>query len=115
VTFELGGKRNAARGPLKAIASFAAAIVFAAQLLAISHYHQVDPVRRYNAQAQIFADDGICALCNLAFHLPLNPAASPYLERPQIDARAVDQPVAHVIGSRAYSLSQTRAPPAARV
>jgi len=114
VTFRLGGSKDA-RGARKSLSAFAAALILSAQLLAVSHYHQTDPVRRFNAQAQIFADDGLCALCTLAFHLPLNPAAGPSLERPQIDVRPVDQPVAHVVGSRPSSLIQTRAPPAATV
>lgn len=112
MTLRLGGNKDA-RGARRTLGAFAAALVLAAQLLAVSHYHQSDPVRRFNAQAQILADDGLCALCTLAFHLPLNPAASPSIERPQIDARPLEQPIAHVIGLRPYSLSLTRAPPTA--
>jgi hypothetical protein len=114
VTFRLGGNKDA-RGARKSLSAFAAALVLASQLLAVSHYHQSDPVRRFNAQAQILADEGLCALCTLAFHLPLNPAIGPSLDRPQIDTRPIEQPVTHVIGLRPYSLSQTRAPPAATV
>jgi len=103
------------RGGRKSLGVFAAALILGAQLLAVSHYHQTDPVRRFNAQAQILADDGLCALCTLAFHLPLNPAAGPNVERPQVDVRPVDQPAAHVIYSRSYSLNRTRAPPAPTV
>ena len=113
MTFRLGGNKDASAR--KSLGAFAAALILAAQLLAVSHYHQTDPVRRFNAQAQILADDGLCALCTLAFHLPLNPAAGSSLERPHIEVRPVEQPVAHVICSRPYSLSQTRAPPAATV
>lgn len=114
MTFQLGGTKDAS-GARKSLGVFAAALILGAQLLAVSHYHQTDPVRRFSAQAQILADDGICALCTLAFHLPLNPAASPTLERPKIDVRPVDQPVAQVVGSRPCSLIQTRAPPATTV
>lgn len=110
----LTGHRDA-RGGRKSLSAFAAALIFGAQLLAVSHFHQTNPVRRFDTQAQILADDGLCALCNLAFHLPLNPAANQNVERPRIDTRRVDQPVARVTGSRPYSLTQTRAPPAATV
>jgi hypothetical protein len=108
--FRLGGNLNRGRRR-KPIAAFAAALVFFAQLLAVSHYHQTDSVRRFGAQAQVLTDDGLCALCTLAFHLPLNPAALPTIERPQIDLFTTEAFVPRFLQLRPYSLSRTRAPP----
>lgn len=112
--FRLGGNLNRSRRR-KPVAAFAVVLVFAAQLLAVSHYHQTDPVRRFGARAQVLTDDGLCALCTLAFHLPLNPAATPTIERPQVDAHPAETPVSRTLGSRPHSLSQTRAPPVASI
>lgn len=114
MTFQLGRSKDAARGSLKATVSFAAALILAAQLLAISHYHQADSAP-FNAHAQIVTDDGLCALCALAFHLPLNPAATPMVQRPQVDVRPADRAERYVIASRSHSLSLTRAPPTVAV
>jgi hypothetical protein len=114
MTFEPGTGKNA-NGWRKPVAAFAAALILVAQLLAVSHYHQTDPVRRFNAQAQVLADDGLCPLCTLAFHLPLNPAAAPAIERPQLDICAAETTVPRYHVLRPYSLSRTRAPPSPAV
>ena len=110
MTLQLGRDRDWA-GRRKLVAISAAALIFVAQLLAVSHYHQTDRARRFNSQSQILADDGLCALCTLAFHLPLNPAATPTIERPQVDAKPAETPVSRPLISRPHSPSQTRAPP----
>ena len=73
------GRSN--RSGAKSIALFGAVLILAAQFLALTHFHQGNPTRQLNAQTQVVADDGLCALCILAFHAPLNPAATPALER----------------------------------
>jgi hypothetical protein len=101
------------RGGAKSIALAGAVLIVAAQLLALAHNHQGNPTRQFNAQTQVVADDGLCALCNLAFHAPLNPAASPSIARPYAEPRLLDAAVASVHVSTPFSSCQTRAPPAA--
>jgi hypothetical protein len=104
------------RGGAKSIALGAAALILAAQLLALAHFHQGNsPTRQFNAQAQVVADDGLCALCNLAFHAPFNSATTPSIARPHAELRLVDTASASLHVSNPFSSCQTRAPPAAIV
>lgn len=103
------------RGGAKSIALFGAVLILAAQFLALTHFHQGNPTRQLNAQTQVVADDGLCALCILAFHAPLNPAAMPALERPHADVRLVDAALARPRSADSHALCQTRAPPPAIV
>jgi len=80
-------------------------------MLSLAHYHQTDPTERINAPAGIVADNGLCALCILAFHLPLNPAALPAIEQPQIYTRNGNLPLPRVVYSRADTAFSIRAPP----
>jgi hypothetical protein len=95
------------------IALFAAVLIFIAQLLALGHFHQRNSIRQFNAQSQIATDDGLCALCILAFHAPVNPAATPAIAHPHAEVRLVEIAVARLHVSASYSSCQTRAPPAA--
>ena len=103
------------RGGAKSVALVAAALFFAAQLLALAHNHQGNPTRRFEAQSQVVADDALCALCLLAFHAPLNPSATPAIARPYAEPRLVDCVIADRQVSISFSSYQTRAPPAATV
>jgi hypothetical protein len=100
------------RGGAKSIALFGAVLILAAQFLALTHFHRTNPTRQFNAQTQVVADDALCALCILAFHAPLNPAAAPAPARPHVEVRNVDAAVASVHVSASFSSCQTRAPPA---
>lgn len=99
----------------KSIALFGAVLILAAQFLALAHFHQSNPTRQLNARRQIVADDGLCALCIIAFHAPLNPAATPAIERPYAEIRLVDAAIARIHVSGPFSSCHTRAPPAAMV
>jgi hypothetical protein len=103
------------RGGAKSIALAAAVLILAAQLLALAHNHQGNPTRQFNAHSQVVADDGLCALCNLAFHAPLNPAPTPSIARPYTELRLIDTAIASLHVSTPFSSCQTRAPPAAMV
>jgi hypothetical protein len=101
------------RSGAKSIALLGAALILAAQFLALAHFHQGNPTRQFNAQTQVGAEDGLCALCILAFHAPLNPAATPSIEHPHTEIRLVDAAVAGLHVSDPFYSCQTRAPPAA--
>ncbi|MGH7932335.1 MAG: hypothetical protein ACREQN_04110 [Candidatus Binataceae bacterium] len=91
----------------------AAALLLCAQLAAVAHYHPSDHSEGINAQAQVVPDGGLCALCILAFHLPLNPAAQPALERPQIEMQPAEPAAPQTRIFRPLLASLTRAPPPA--
>jgi hypothetical protein len=103
------------RGGAKSVALGAAVLIIAAQLLALAHFHQGNPTRQFNAQNQVVADDGLCALCNLAFHAPFNPASTPSIARPYTEPRLVEVAVMRFHVSEPFSSCRTRAPPAAIV
>lgn len=95
----------------RATATLAAVLILAAQFLTVAHYHQSDPVRRIDSQAQVVADDGLCALCILAFHVPLNPAAVAAVEQPHADAQPIAAVTVRAAITGALSSCQSRAPP----
>ena len=99
----------------KSIALFGAALILTAQILALAHFHQRNATRQFSAQNQIVADDGLCALCILAFHAPVNPAAAPAIARPYAEIRLVEIALARLHIYASYSSCQTRAPPAASI
>jgi len=107
----LGSNRTATVAAIKTVALIAAALVLGAQLLAIAHFHQADPTRRLNSRPAVVADDGLCALCILAFHMPLNPPTLPGIERPEASAPPLVLPPAHAPVSLPSSAFRTRAPP----
>jgi hypothetical protein len=106
------GKRDgiAARGVVKSVALIAAAFVLAAQLVAVAHYHQgrFEPSA---AQAAVVPDNGLCALCILAFHSPLNPAAEPAISQPQGEIHVAESAAPNSYVSHPLPSWLTRAPP----
>jgi hypothetical protein len=108
-----GGIGASIRRGAKSIALLGAAVILAAQLLALAHSHQANPIRQFNAQRQVVADDGLCALCTLAFHAPFNPATAPAIANLGTGIRLLLDVVAGLPASDPFSSCQTRAPPAA--
>ena len=103
------------RNHVKSFALVGAILLLGAQLFAVAHFHQRNPTRQFNAQTQVVADDGLCALCSLAFHAPFNPAATLSIARPFAELRLVYAAIALPHVSIPFSSCQTRAPPAAIV
>src|SRR5579864_1472152 len=105
---------TAAGGVLKSVALIAAAFVFAAQLVAVVHYHQgrFEPSA---AQAVVVPDSGLCALCILAFHSPLNPAAQPAISQPQGEIHSAESAVPNSYVSHPFPPWLTRAPPTSAI
>lgn len=99
------------RGYAKPIARVVGILILGAQLIALGHSHQGNLIRQFNAQPQVVADDGLCALCLLAFHTPLNPAVTPAIARPYAEIRLVDASVTSLHVSIPFSSCRTRAPP----
>jgi hypothetical protein len=111
--FTTGAGTATAAGILKKIARSAAVVILAAQLLALAHYHRTGSTPRVDSQTGIVADSSLCALCIVAFHLPLNPAASPAIEQQQVHRRSGSVPPPRVVYSSVYPAFSIRAPPRA--
>ena len=107
-----GIRARAVGGVFKRATIFAAAVILGAQLLALAHYHQTNPASQITAQAGVATDNGLCGLCIVAFHLPLNPAVSIAVERPRIDGLKAEALALRANIQRPHFLTPTRAPPA---
>jgi hypothetical protein len=99
------------RSYAKPITRVVSILILGAQLIALGHSHQANLTGQFNAQPQVVADDGLCALCLLAFHTPLNPAVTPLIVRPYAEIRLVDPSVTSLHVSIPLSSCRTRAPP----
>jgi hypothetical protein len=99
------------RGRANSFARVGALLILCAQLFAVAHFHQRNITRQFNAPTQVVADDGLCALCDLVFHAPFNPAAKPSIARPYAAIRNVAAAVSSLHVSASFSSYQTRAPP----
>jgi Protein of unknown function (DUF2946) len=102
--------RIGTHGKARVFVAGLAALVLCAQLAAIGHYHQTDG-RRLAAQSAFTVDDGLCPLCILAFHLPLNPAAQPTVVQPHTQVRPAQSAGWFTYVSQTPSPWLTRAPP----
>jgi len=109
------GISRSIRSGAKAIALFGVVLILASQFIAVAHFHQRNVTRQFNAPTQVVADDGLCALCDLVFHAPFNPAAKPTFVRPYTAIRQVAAAVASLHVAASFSSCQTRAPPVATV
>jgi hypothetical protein len=98
-------------GFAKPIVLFTALLILIAQLFALGHFHQRKSILQFNAQTQIDAADGLCALCFLALHAPANPPVSLMIERPRAEIRLADVAIDQIQASISYSSCRTRAPP----
>jgi hypothetical protein len=88
-----------------------AALLIAAQALAVSHVHQVVPGYNFQQQTQATAiNDGLCALCLLHFNCPVG-AGSPAIVAPMLLEAAHASPVASRLLASPRSSLFGRAPP----
>jgi hypothetical protein len=88
----------------KPIALFGVVLILAAQFMAVTHFHQTNRTRQFNSHTQVVADDGLCALCNLAFHAPVNPATIPAFESPLVDIQMIDGAIVRPRSSDSHAL-----------
>lgn len=104
-------KCRAVEGLRRSAAVLGAALLLLAQLLAAAHTHQSLLKQDLKAQTELGADSGMCAVCLLAFHLPLNPAAAAVVASPQTEIQGAFRPARYRRRSFDLSSSPTRAPP----
>jgi hypothetical protein len=95
----------------KWVASAAALLIVAAQLLALAHSHNTPGSPRFEPQAQTVAADDICGLCLLVFHAPLSLASKPALDQPRVETVAAFSAETYTFASGSHSFFLTRAPP----
>jgi hypothetical protein len=95
----------------RAIATIGATLVLFAQLIGAVHFHQGVVSHDGIANAALSADQGLCPVCQLAFHSPGSVAAAPTVSRGPAftDAIVRAQPVE--IEPPEFSAERGRAPP----
>jgi len=72
-------KRNS--GFARAIETIGATLVLFAQLIGAVHFHQSVVSHDGIVNAELSADQGLCPVCQLAFHSPGSVAAAPTVSR----------------------------------
>ena len=102
-------RKNAAL--TRSIATIGATLVLFAQLIGAVHFHQSVVSHDGIVNAEISADQGLCPVCQLAFHTPGSIAAAPTVSRGLaiVDAIVRARPVE--IESPVFSAERGRAPP----
>ena len=102
-------RKNA--GLTRAIATMGATLVLFAQLIGAVHFHQGVVSHDGIVNAELSADQGLCPVCQLAFHSPGSVAAAPTVSRGLaiVDAIVRARPVE--IESPVFSAERGRAPP----
>ena len=102
-------RKNA--GLTRAIATMGAVLVLFAQLVGAVHFHQGVVSHDGTVNAELNADQGLCPVCQLAFHSPGSVAAAPTISRGPaiVDAIVRVHPVA--IQSPVFGAERGRAPP----
>ena len=98
----------------KIVATIAAVLLLAAQLLALAHFHRSDGSRSFVPQTQLIADSDLCGLCNLALHAPLGMVAAPTIDRPRSAILLAPTIPVAFFKSRPFTFFLTRAPPPRR-
>lgn len=107
----MGKVVRANHASMRRIAVAGAALILFVQLLGAIHWHPANFDNAASASAALSVDNGLCAVCLLAFHTSLNPATVPTLAHPQRELA-----MAPVVGSAEFSTFApashlTRAPP----
>ena len=102
-------RKNA--GLTRAIAMIGATLVLFAQLIGAVHFHQSVVSQDGTVNAELIADQGLCPVCQLAFHSPASIAAAPTVSRGLaiVDAIVLAHPIE--IESPVFSAERGRAPP----
>jgi hypothetical protein len=96
---------------MRRVALAGAALILFAQLLGAAHWHPANLDRTASASTALSADSGVCAVCLLAFHTTLSPAAAPALVHPQREVSKASAARGSALGSLELGSHLTRAPP----
>ncbi len=104
--------RLGAFGISRPLAVLGAVLIVAGQLAAAVHSHETIATERSSACAELSADNGLCALCLLAFHSTPKPSAAPSITRPDVGFNSAVRAAEGFVESPVCASTQTRAPPA---
>src|ERR1700688_880732 len=98
-------------GFARSIATMCAVLVLFAQLIGAVHFHQSVVSHDGIVNAELSADQGLCPVCQLAFHSPGSVAAAPTVSRGLAIVNAIVR--AHPVEkeSPVFSAERGRAPP----
>ena len=95
----------------RAIATMGAALLLFAQLIGAIHFHQ-DVVSHHGiVSAELSVDQGLCPVCQLAFHSPGSVVAAPSVSRGAAFADLIVRAQPVEIESPVFSAERGRAPP----
>jgi hypothetical protein len=95
----------------RAIATIGATLVLFAQLIGAVHFHQSLVSHDGIVNAELSADQGLCPVCQLAFHSPGSVAAAPTVTRGPAFTDAIVRAHPAGIESPVFSAERGRAPP----
>ncbi len=95
----------------RAIATIGATLVLFAQLIGTVHFHQSVVSHDGIVNAELSADQGLCPVCQLAFHSPGSVAAAPTVSRGPAFTDAIVRAQLVEIESPVFSAERGRAPP----
>jgi len=97
----------------RAIATIGATLVLFAQLIGAVHFHQSVVSHDGIVNAELSADQGLCPVCQLAFHSPGSVASAPTFSRGPASTDAIVRAQSVAIESPIFSAERGRAPPVA--
>lgn len=98
-------------GPARAIATLGATLVLFAQLIGAIHFHEGVVSHDGIVTAELSSDQGLCPICQLAFHSPGSVAAAPTVSRGPAIAESIVREELVEIESSVFSSERGRAPP----
>lgn len=95
------------------VAIMGATLVLFAQLIGAIHFHESVVSRDWVITAEFSADNGLCPVCQLAFHSSLNSTSAPFVEPLQIESTVASTDSWIGFASFDSASALTRAPPIA--
>jgi hypothetical protein len=105
------GRQLARMARRSALALACVALIFAGQLIAVTHWHPIAQHERVNVRAELTSDGGLCAICLLAFHASANPTTTPAFAAPTLALGFTAASSAGALHSFDPASVLTRAPP----
>ncbi|HVN64592.1 MAG TPA: hypothetical protein VMT58_08130 [Candidatus Binataceae bacterium] len=91
--------------PWRAISVAGAALILAAQLVSAVHFHQAAATSQFNL------DEGICPICELAFHSPGSISAAPAIMRGPVPVEIAAIRQLPAVHAAVFAPERGRAPP----
>jgi hypothetical protein len=93
------------------IAIVGAVLILAAQFVGVIHWHRAAPSDQITAHSELALDNGLCALCLLAFHSNFSPSTGPVVYHGAVATRQTVCLLRDVVLSSRSASTPSRAPP----